>query len=552
MLRVLIKKMGDTQSSPQITDIGHLAKDFTELNSPTKIHALLEMVKICNHQEQCDFQEKLMTLLHKDFLTHLPADLAARVICHLSMADTVTCLLVSKSWYKFVAECTSYWTRKARELGMTEAFVASRLSPSGRRLHSLCMASQAHQTYLRTLTPRCYPITESPVGMGYYFHYAGNGVILRYEETAAQARVVIECMNTTHSSVVLASFDVVPFQGRIKWASASSDYVLWKQVNGRWCGCNTKGLVSELDVWEDEPMTHGSLSISFCSKCHVAAVLSQAEDDCEVWDLQVIKLYNDTSGSNALRKMVYPIPLDGHKQLSANKRYFLGGEMTLLPASLEVDSAGFCKYHSVLLQIDSSLAVHKLKMIEEADSSIMLSQLLPNSLLSKPLRVFSPKPLDMSLSLIELSGSKSQAYFCLSGDLERVAVLQDGYLYVWNLETFEEEHFLDLSPLELPPDSQVKAVGSVYTVVVSNSSGVCVVLLTGTGDVVLQASVATDSIGKRDFVFYAPLNQDWLNGFVYFNFLPLCLVTHCQQVEDKEELELRAVVGLRKETMQLS
>ncbi len=541
--------MGDAQSSPQITDINHIKKDFTELNSPTKIHALLEMVKICSHQEQCDFQEKLMALLCKDFLTDLPADLAARVISHLSMVDTVTCLLVSKSWYKVVAECSSYWNAKARELGMAETFVTSFLSSSGLHLHSLCVASQSHQTYIRTLTPRCYPISDSPTGIRNSFHYAGNGVILRYEEMSSQARVIIECMNTTHSSVFINSFDVAPFKGRIKWASASLDYVLWKQMDGRWCGYNTKVLVSELDIWEDEPLVHSSQSISFCSKCHVVAVLSQAEDDCEVWDLQVIKLYNDTVGSNTLRKMVYPIPLDGVKQLLTSKRYFLGGEMTLLPTSLEIDEAGFCKFHSVLLQIDSNLAIHKLKMIEETDSSIMLSQLLPNSLLSKPLKVFSPKPVELSLNLMELSGSKSRAYFCLSGDLERVAVIQDNYLYVWNLETFEEEHIVDLSPLKLPSDCEVKAIGSMYTVVASSVTGMCAVLLTSTGNVILQTSVAADLIHKHDFVFYGPLNQDWLNGFVYFNFLPLCLVSHCHRVEDKEELELRAVVGLRKETM---
>ena len=534
--------MGDTQSSPQITDISHLTQDFTALNSPTRIRALLEMLKICSYQEQLEFQEKLNAFLHKDFITHLSSDLSTEIISYLPMEDVITCLYVSKRWYKIVSGSTLYWTQKSQTLGMTDTFVTSRLSDPSCKLHSLCIASQNHQRYMKHLAPRCYPISVNPTGIGYSFRYAGNGISLVYEETASHAQVLIECMNSAQSAMQIASFDVPPFQGRIMWASASSDYVLWKQVNGTWCGCLTKGLLPELDVWEDEPMSQGSHNISFCSKCHVVAVMSQAEDDCEVWDLQVIKLYNETHGANALRKMVYPIPLEGLKQLSQNKRYFLGGEVTLLPASLEVDSSGFCKTHSVLLQIDSSLAIHKLKMIDETDSSLVLSQLLPNSLLSKPLKVFSPKQSDQPLTLMDFSASKSQSRFCLSADLQRVAMIHESYLNVWNLASFEMENFVDLSPLDLPSDSIVVAVGSVYTVIASNSKGRCIVVLTSTGEIILQSFMSAESSWKRAFEYYAPLNQDWLDSFVYFDFLPLGLVMGNKCVE---EIELTALVGVR-------
>ncbi len=538
--------MGDTQSSPQITDTSHLTEEFSPLNSSTKIHALLEMVKICSYQEQLEFHEKLNAFLHKDFITHLSSDLSTEIISYLPMEDVITCLYVSKSWYKIVSGCTLYWAQKSQALGMTDTFVSSRLSDPSCKLHALCIASQNHQRYMKHLVPRCYSISVNPTEIGYSFRYAGNGVSLIYEETASHAQVIIESMNSSQSAMQIASFDVPPFQGRIMWASASSDYLLWKQVNGTWCGCLTKGLLPELDVWEDEPMSQGSHNISFCSKCHAVAVMSQAEDDCEVWDLQVIKLYNETRGANALRKMVYPIPLEGLKQLSQNKRYFLGGEVTLLPASLEVDSSGFCQTHSVLLQIDSSLAIHKLKMIDEMDNSLVLSQLLPNSLLSKPLKVFSPKQSDQLLSLMDFSASKSQSCFCLSADLQRVAMIHEGYLNVWNLASFEMENFVDLSPLDLPTDSKVMAVGSVYTVIASNSKGQCIVVLTTTGEIILQNFMSAESSWKHAFEYYAPLNQDWLDSFVYFDFLPLGLVMESKCVKDKEETELTAMVGVRR------
>ena len=537
--------MGDTQSA-QITDISHIMSSFNELNSPTKVHALMEMVKVCSYQEQLDFEKKLLEHFHRDFITLLPSDLSTKIISYLRMADAINCLAISKDWNRIVNGCSSYWESKARQLGMCQPFIKSRLSDPRCKLPYLCMAALNHQEHMKSLVPHSFPISRSLTGIGSSYQYAGNGVFLQYKEANSQAQVSVECMNTPQSAVQITSFDVAPLRGRIKWAAASSDYVLWKQMDGTWRGCSTKGLIPESNMWEDDPMPQGFHSISFCSKCHLVAVMSQAEDDCEVWDLQVIKLYSDSSSEAAtLRKMVYPIPLPGVNNSWEKKRYFLGGEVTLLPGSLEVDTSGFCKSHSVLLQIESTLAVHKLKMIDEMESSLVISQLLPNSLLSKPLRVFSPKQPDQPLGLMDFSGSKNRPTFCLSADLQRVAMIHESYLYIWNLGTFEEENFVDLFGLNLPSDTKVIAVGGVYAVIVSNSKGVCYVILTTTGEIILQNSLLTDSTEKHKFEFFAPLNEDWLDSFVYFDFWPLGLVIDSKTVKDKEELELNAMVGVR-------
>ena len=549
--------MGDNQSKPEITDIGNLTKEFSELNSPTKIHALLEMVKICNYQEQLDFQEKLQDLFHKDFITLLPDQLTKHIIFYLRMDDAINCLTVSKNWNRIIGGCNSYWKIRAQEIGLSDPFIKSRLSDPSCKLPSLCIAALNHQEYIKGLVPRSFMIAKSPVCNGFSYMYAGNGVALRYEELNAHAQLTIECMNTPQSVVQVAMFDVTSFSGRIKWVSACSDYVLWKQVDGKWCGCDTNGVGTQLDMWDDEPVSQGFHSISFCSKCHLVAMMSEAEDDCEVWDLQVIKLFkgNSSGASSPLRKMVYPIPLERVQNSWEKKRHFLGGEVTLLPASLETDSTGFCKTHSVLLQIDSNLAIHKLQAVDEAEKSLIVHQLLPDTRLSKPLKVFSPKSSDQPLSLMDFSGARGRPSFCISANLQRVAMMYESYLYVWNLRNYEEESCVDLIDKNLPGDCKVIAIGSVYAVLASNAWGVCAVVLVRTGEIMLQGSLADstfspDRQSANRFNFCAPLCQNWLESFAYFDFWPLGLVIDSfsgkqASGEKREEQELQAVVGVR-------
>lgn len=545
--------MGENQSKPEITDTSHITGDFSELNGPTRVHALLEMVKICGYQEQLDFEEKLQELLYKDFITQLPVQLAEHLIFYLGLDDAINCLAVSKNWKRVIGGCTSYWTMRAEQVGLSRAFIKSRLSDISCNIYSLCGAALKQQKCMKDLVPHTLIVSQSPVAEGFSYVYAGNGVSLRYEELNAHAQVTIEYMDTLRSIEQIAMFDVASFSGRIKWVAASSDYVLWKQVDGKWRGCNIKSLVTRLDKWDDEPVSQGFHSISFCSKCHLVALMTEAEDDCEVWDLNIIKLVKGDSsgGSSPLHKMVYPIPLERVQNIQQKKRYFLGGEVTLLPASLESDSTGFCQSHSVLLQIDSNLAIHTL---EAVNNSLIPHQLLPDRRLSKPLQVFSPKQLDQPISLLDFSGTKNRPSFTVSADLERVSMLYESYLYVWNLATYEEESFVDLINLNLPNNTKVVAIGSVYAILASNASGLWAVILVGTGEIVLQGSVADSVVtlhGKSTncFNFFAPIHQEWLGSFALFDFWPLGLVidnfSRKQLSTEKKEQEFLALVGVR-------
>ena len=527
--------MGNENSTPAIDTeaIERLKGDFCKLNEPTKVQCLVDLVKTCGYREQLDFNERLQELLHKDFVSLLPDDLSKRVISFLSVDDAITCLRVSKNWKKVIEGCSAFWEPQAKRIGLSEQFIREKTSNSSGinslTLPNLITNAVGHQTSIRSLTPRPFVITSSKASSEYNYTYAGNGVSLCYEEMNGHAQVIIESMDTAQSDVRIATFNVTSFTSRIKWAAASHNYVMWKQLDGHWHGCSVRGEPPELESWEDEPISQGFHSISFCPECHLVAIMSEAEDDCEVWDLQVVKLVR---GRNSARKMVYPVPLERVQNVWMKKRHFLGGEVMMLPdVAAGKDKKGFCMAHRVLLQIDSNLAIHRLESVPDAERRMVVHRFLPDAKLSKPIAVFSPSPpsQDEMFASLDLTASKGRPLFRLSMDNKRIGLVSDSYFYVWNMSSLKQEKSVDLIDLNLPSDTKCVAVGSLYAVLASDSAGMCYVILIETGDILLKGSVADSDFNPNAqrsvrFDFRAPVSQDWLNGFRYYDHWPLAMV----------------------------
>lgn len=564
--------MGNENSAPAIDTeaIERQKAEFCKLNEPTKVQCLVDLVKTCSYQEQLDFNERLQELLHKDFISHLPDDLTKRVLSFLGVDDAITCLRVSKNWKKVIEGCSAFWEPQAKRIGLTEKFIrektASDVSGGSRSLTlpNLITSALGHQTSIRSLTPRPCVIATSKASSEYSYTYAGNGVSLCYEELNGHAQVIIESMDTAQSVIRIATFNVTSFTSRIKWAAASHSYVLWKQLDGHWHGCSVRGEPPELESWEDEPISQGFHSISFCPKCHLVAIMSEAEDDCEVWDLQVVKLVR---GRNSARKMVYPVPLERVQNVGMKKRHFLGGEVMMLPdTAAGKDKKGFCTAHQVLLQIDNNLAVHRLENVPDAEKRMVVHRFLPDAKLSKPIAVFSPSPpsQDELFAPLDLTASKGRPLFCLSMDHKRIGLISDSYFYIWSLSSLEQEGSIDLIDLNLPSDTKCVAVGSIYAVLASDSAGMCYVILIENGNVLLKGSVADSDFNPNAqrsvrFDFRAPISQDWLNGFRHYDHWPLAMVldhgvtlqgdpsssSRASSEGGGGEQQLQALVGLR-------
>ena len=526
-------------------------KEFDKVEACERVQCVLDLAASCSYDQRVELHARLQAALFKDLITHLPAGITARVLSYLSFEDATNCLMVSKSWSDKIGGCTEYWLTCAKAVGLGETFVSEKL-PKCRGVRQLCVSALKHRKALKALTVRGFTVSTSKIANSHSYRYAGNGIALRYEELNSHAQVVIESISMPHSCLQIASFEFPAFSSRVKWVSASPNYVLWKQVDGKWNGCSTTDAIALLEQWEDEPISQGFSSISFCSHCHLVAVVSEAEDDCELWDLQVIKLLK---GNSSARKMVYPIPLERLQSTGLQKRLVMGGNVHLSSVSTEVDSTGFCTSHRVFLQIGSHLAVHQLDSNESSKQMMLIHQLLPDAKLSKPLKIFGPNIDNQPLNMMETSGPKCAPYFCISMDFKCAGLIHDSYLYVWNLATFVEESCVDLIRLKLPVDIKCVALGSLYAVVASNSRGTCAVVSITSGELLLQGSFVQPSLSPDSrrsqgrstrYDFHPPVKQAWLSSFQKFESWPIAVAFDYfeSSKNPNTELALQNVLGV--------
>lgn len=531
--------------------MANLHNEFILLAEDSRVGVLLELVKTCRYDQQLLFLDLLQEHLHRDFIGLLPEHLVRKVLCYLSVTEAINCASVSKRWSTAIGACSSFWSERAQELGLSANYIEEQLKKSHFMIKSvkdLCALAVRHQSRIRSLSLHTMLIARSLTSSASVsYRYAGNGIALGYREQNGHAQVMVERIVSTHSLVEIAAFSVESFSGRIKWVSSSGSYVLWKQVDGQWCGCDTTNLEAELEQWVDEPVSQGFHSISFCHCCHLIAILSEAEDDVEVWDLQVVKLER---GKSTVRKMVYPLPLERVQRSWEKKRHFLGGDVMLLSETEETDESGFCQSHQVLLQVDSKLVVHSLKAVPVSERLPVIHHLLPDAKLSKPLHVFSPHTSQEPLDVMDFQVSKGRPVFCFSREYSRVALLHESYLYVWLLGNCEEESCTDLLHSDLPTDCKCVAVGSMYAVLASDSHGSCYVVVMATGEVLIQGSSSPsfnpETQRSTRFSFFAPVDQDWLSNFQYSDICPVAILFDYFNSAENSSVakELKVLVGM--------
>ncbi len=512
-------------------------KEFGCLNGEEKIKSLLALVKTCSYREQLEFVEALNDYLHKDFLSHLSPSLVEKVLSYLSVEDAVNCTMVSRKWNHTVGACTTFWKRKTQQLGLCEEVVQELMKTKFKSLKNLCVCALSQQTRIHSLVVHRPLVGKNPTAPAGDFLYVGHGVTLRYNELNGSALVTIERIISPHALVEIASLTVKPCSGRIKWGCASEDYVLWKQLDGKWNGYDVTNLGGELEQWMDDPAAMGFHSISFCHCCRMIAVVSEAEDDIEVWDLQVIKL---SEGKASVQKVVYPLPLE--RILKLKKRHLLGGEVVLISSSEDRDEDCFCQSHRVCLQVDSKLVLYQLKSVSLNEKSLLIQQFLPNSQLSRPLHVLSPITLREE-SMFDHNVPKGRPHYCYSSDLHSVALYHESMLYVWSLDSFRNLSQVDLLQLDLPSDCKCVAVGSLYAVLASNSQGRCFVILARTGEILLETSTDLsfnyNAHNSARFAFYAPINEQWLSDVKCFDFWPIATVYD----NSPKESQIKVLVG---------
>ena len=548
--------------------------EFASLDGPSKVDALIDLVKLCPYQQEIEFLERFHCLIYKDFLSSLPPRLTGKLLSYLSISDVLACSLVSREWNQVVTDCASYWQTFSVSLSLGEGLIAGK-AREYENLKQLCVAAYKQKRLVRSLGPAASFLVSRSTSENSCL-YAGNGVSVRMRcrgKTSGQLQaeeVVVERTDARpDSSMLLASFSMPTcafLDSKIKWLGASEHYLLWKQADGRWSGCSTVFPDPDLDQWNDEPLTGGYPSINFCHKCNLVVLISEGEDDCEVWDLQVVKLMR---GHSHPKKMVYPIHLEGIQAMGALQRHFLGGRVVVCPNYSERrDSSGFCEIHRLFIQVGNCILLHRLEATYCDSEEMVASQLLPDATLSRPLKTLVPvvSPAlggggggggSNETSMLKHPG---QSEFCFAADFSCVGVVFNQCLHVWSLEEEEEEgsasgmghSVVDLSRESFPDDIRCIAVGCIHTVLASNSHGTCVVVSTQTGEQLVEGqfcSIGPEKFPSPRFSFWPPIHQEWLSSFdvCYGSSWPIAVMLDYypdHQTENiSKDMELKLVIG---------
>ena len=522
-----------------------LSQEFDKIEPEHRVDSLVELVRQCTYQQKLEFVEKLNRLMYRDFLSELPLSLAHRVVSYLSIDEACTCLLVSRRWKEVVGGCTELWESMASDIGLTDTFKREGLAMHD-NLKDLCIVARAHQKYVSSLAIRGIPVAVCSSDQRCSYHYAGRGITLRYEEINSHAKITVEKVGIDDAPVQLALYTTPAFSSRVKWAAASETRLLWKQLSGKWNSCSVaEGADGSIAQWDDEPVSQAFHSISICPMCHLVAIVSEAEDDCEVWDLQVVKL---TPSKTAARKTVYPIPLKHIQKSEPKIRHFLGGEVTLLSEQPPRSERGFCQAHRVLLQVDNTMAVYRLEAVSKTEPVLISHRLFPDVKLSTPLHIFNPTRTTGQVDALSNAPSQGPSKFVISSDYLRLGLLHENYLYTWSLTTCSEEACVDLIELNLPRDTQCIAIGSMYAILASNSRGTCSVVSVQSGEVFTSGVLSDISFNpsaqpSSRFQFFPPLTEGWLSSLAYFELLPVAMVFDGCPESKASSKELLTVIG---------
>ena len=572
--------------------------EFTSFDGASKVKGLKDLIKLTPYPQQLEVLEYLGDILFKDFIACLPPNLAQKIICYLPFADILSCLLVNKKWNNLITHCDAYWEWFSRRLGLCSLTLREDMLLQYGSLRALCVAGFKQCNRIRALVPATVSVSKGNPTCTYV--YAGNGLLLKYREINGSAEIVVEKARSHNTLSRVASFIVPSRSGRIKWAAASDHYLIWKQAGGKWSGCSTeeegeggRDSPRELDQWDDEPSGDGLFSsIALCHRCHLVSMMADAEGDCEVWDVHVIKLRRGAASS---RRMVYPVsvgcveqvdPAAGSRGRAAEsavvRRFCLGGRIMLASEGEERDGTGFCTTHRVLLQVGNCVAVHRLQSSLSSEDAYPLAvhALLPDATLSKPICILTPYRHPQHThswnggdanERDESGGSGTESdgggqldnlfytqptcsgdVFCMSHDRRLLGIVYRGSLHVWNLGTCEVGYRqVQLVSYEHHWDTRCVALGAVYAVLASDLHGVVTVVTTQSGEVVLGHRVrgraqgfVPEQVAPARFNFYGPLHEGWLSmlGHPITNDWPLALFFDWEDGVIRG-VEFKAVVG---------
>ena len=450
--------------------------------------------------------DRLPVFLKRDFVTLLPPELVCAILRFLPTRDVFRCLRVSRGWRDVVTNCRSYWKSYALSLGVSPSAlpglleryvsckaVAVALLQTRKQLQYGRAVFQDYSNKLSlqppTATLTCRP--AQPVWNRLFICHGG------YASSDMGTYIISICCLDQSDSLVELARTKVPYFFTILWSHASHKHVVIHGSDGSWLQtriicrdtCDTCST-----VWRDSVYSMAYYELGCCPECSLIVIINRVAREKRWWDLLVVRLVDGEEEAHKLFTSFPFLPVESHH----NSIFFQIHKLAVNTHSSDHDSVGFCSRHKLLIQFGATICIFSLHIKPNGDPGF--GDILAVESLST-LCPFNDQSYFFTASVL---GHK----FCLSSDERFASYLVDGDLFTWNLETLELCQKRSKAS-KLPTNSDVIAVGSAFSIIVSTSRMQTLqVISTISGETLVNYYIGY--VG--DDPMFGPMDQSWLNS----------------------------------------
>lgn len=444
-----------------------------------------------------------------DFFSLLPPEVVLAVILNLCAETVLTCLRVSKTWCAILDDFEPYWRKSCTALGLSQR-VISKLQDHHPSSKAFFLVAR-RQRWLLCATPPSYRTLSG--GYPYDVHYVcqcarGDRMVgTVYHDFKPHLILVEKLQNNmvSRTHTFRPQFAKVA-QNRIIWSRFRRDFMLCATASGLWSGYNlTQG--SMLFQWAaEEPMYDSEIRIGCCDKCFTVCVakLVSSRNEQTFWELRVIKI-GRISQQDAPKIMKFRLLLDPKFEVTTRRATSASKKVHLMSNSTQTNSGDFCDSHTLFLQWAHTIWAHKLVFERENSTSLLENPDPPFSI--------GCKREHLDLAIARCHGLNTE--FNFSEDLRLLGMIFQSTLVVWDVATAEEVSFCGIV-LKKYNHEQIRliALGHVYSIVGLEFSNTLLVVMTHTGEIVLECSGFADkhcSMVPPYIEFLASSREDWLS-----------------------------------------
>ena len=466
------------------------------------VDLVCELFSHCSHRQQLELlKDRLPRFLKRDFLSLLPPEVVGHVLRFLGVRDVFRCLLVSRAWHKIITDCHSFWKNYNLTLGLFPSFLSVLLDryitykavavALLKARKSISRAKPIFQHYPdKTRRPPKATISCRPAPPMW------NGLFISHDVYASSDVgtyvLSIRALDQSNNLVELTSM-TVSHAFVVIWSQSSPRHVLIHGSDGSWI--QTRIISREAceltsATWMDTVYSLAYYEMACCPDCCLVGISSRAAREEKWWDLLVYRLVEGREEPHKLKTCFEFLPFESRY----NSVFFQIHKLVMTSCSSDCGGDGFCSQHRLLIQFGATICIFSLciESYEAGSEAAVVQNLCALCPFNDHSYYCTPSVLGHE--------------FCLSRDGKFAAYPVNGDIFAWDLDMLELCQY-SRRGAQFPANSDIIAVGSLFSVVYTSSTQVLRVISTVSGETLLVHFITV----KGDNPVYGPTDQLWLN-----------------------------------------